>query len=450
MGREATRDLRLLSRGGAIFGYSEVALHLFELVVLLGFGVILATSLRARFARAGVAAAVPVLVIGTYYATVGPVQLGQVESLIGIPLYLTLWCATRASGAHPRRWLLAAGIAGGAALVFKLVLAPVVVAIWLVAVIPVRHEERRGRARRILTTGTWLVVGAAIPMGAVVAYLAAHGQLETARWTFFDVPRSATAIAGRPLERLLEGSAKTAARWAIPLALAIFGVTVRARRGWDRFDVGLAAWVVIGIPVFLVQHWWIYQYSMFLVPIGVFAAYGIEALADLVVRWTRPRRLALAGVAVVLAVPMGARVASNALDLATHGLGVRASDRAALRADIEPNYVEAEAWAAHLERMGETPDGVYVLGNPLNLYRANRPQSVAINGWSPEQYSAEVWQRLGRQIDAARPTELVVDDFSAAIMRARAPAVLALIHRLYRTVGSSGQDTWYRVRSSAR
>lgn len=122
--------------GGAIFGYSEVALHLFELVVLLGFGVILATSLRARFARAGVAAAVPVLVIGTYYATVGPVQLGQVESLIGIPLYLTLWCATRASGAHPRRWLLAAGIAGGAALVFKLVLAPVVVAIWLVASSP--------------------------------------------------------------------------------------------------------------------------------------------------------------------------------------------------------------------------------------------------------------------------------------------------------------------------
>jgi hypothetical protein len=93
---------------------------------------------------------------------------------------------------------------------------------------------------------------------------------------------------------------------------------------------------------------------------------------------------------------------------------------------------------------------VYVLGNPLDLYRANRRQSVAINGWSPEQYSAEVWRRLTSQLARACPTELVVDRFSDGIMRERSPATRRLIHARYRKVGRSGDDTWYELRARAR
>jgi hypothetical protein len=112
--------------GGGLVGYSEVALHLFELGTFLAFAVVLATTLRGRFER--------------------------------------------------------------------------------------RATDDRGR--RLRRDSAVLLVGAVVPIGAVVAYLALHGQLETARWTYLDVTCVTTGIAGRPASRLIEGAAKTAARWA--------------------------------------------------------------------------------------------------------------------------------------------------------------------------------------------------------------------------------------------
>lgn len=426
--------------GGATVGYGETALHLFEVVTLLGFSVFLAVTTRPRFRHPAVAAVLALLVVGTYYATAEPLQLGQVESLIGIPLYLALWCATRGSD-RSGWWLVGAGVAGGIALVLKLVFAPVVLAVWVVAIRPLAPTAGR---RRLGCAAGLVLAGAAVPIGLTTAYLAVHDQLGTAWWTFVDVPRSATGLAGRPASRLIEGGLKTAARWLLPLALGAYGAVMTFRRGWDRFEAGLAAWVLTGIPVFLVQHWWIYQYAMFLVPVGIFAALGLDDLLDRATRLGRRGRLALGVGAVLLALPLLGRIASNAGDVARHGFALSASDRAALRADVEPNYVGARAWARHLTRTGPTPAGVYVLGNPLDVYLAHRRQSVAINGWSPEQYSAEVWRRLNGQLRRSRPDEIVVDRFSARILRERSPATLAWIHAHYTETGGHGDDTWYR------
>ncbi len=434
--------------GGSSVGYTEVALHLFELVTLLGFALVLAVTVRGRFERPWIGAAVSVFVVGTYYATVEPVQLGQVESLIGIPLFFALWCSTRVGDQDARRgWLVAAGIAGGVTVVFKLVFAPIVIGICFIVLIANARRPAEPRRAGPGRDGLLLLVGAAIPIGAVIAYGLAHGQLGTMGWTFFDVPRSATDLAGRPASRLIEGGLKTAARWALPLVLAGYGAFVTFRRGWDAFERGLVAWIVLGVPVFAVQHWWIYQYAMCLVPIGVFAGHGLEAVCR---RWReldRAARIAVVALTAVLFVPMLLRIGSNAADVTSHGFARTAEHRAALRDDVEPNYRAAEAWARHLERAGPTPNGVYVLGNPLALYRADRRTSVAINGWSPEQYSPEVWRRLTRQLAAARPDELVVDRFTDRIMRERSPRTRRLIRTWYRKVGEAGDDTWYRRRA---
>ena len=429
--------------GGATVGYGETALHLFEVATLLAFGLFLGLSTRDRFGRPWIAALVPLFVVGTYFATAEPLQLGQVESLAGIPIYLALWCGVRARNGS-RSWLVAAGVAGGVALVFKLALAPVVAAVWIVAIVPGRDERGPGSARRLARDGCALLAGAALPIAATLAYLASHDQLETVRWTFFEVTPRATGLAGRPVRRLLDGGVRTAARWALPLALAVVGAWHARRRGWDRLEVGLLAWTVTAVPVLLVQHWWIYQYALVLPPIGVFAAAGVDAIVE-----RRPSRrviVALGIGAVVLAIPLGLRVASNTQDLATHGFGRTPLQRRALHADAEPHYREALAWARHL-RGTPTPRGIYVLGNPLDVYVAGRRQSVAINGWSPEQYPPSVWRELRHQLSTAQPDEIVVDDFSTAIMRERSPATLRLVHRQYRRVGGRGPDTWYRRRA---
>jgi hypothetical protein len=426
-------------------GDGETALHLFEVAVLTLFAAALAYCLRDAFAHRWVAATVPLFVVGIYYATAEPVQLGQVESIVGVPLFATLWCSDRGARTDASRWwLAAAGVTGGAALLLKLAFAPMVLACLVPTLLAWRHRGGDGRTRRVAGDLAALLAGFAVPLGAALAYFAANGQLDTVRWTYFEVGPETTTIAGRPLDRLLDGGARTVARWAVPIVLAGIGLVATYRRRWSHLEIGLVAWAVAAVPVFLVQHWWIYHYAMVLVPLGVFAAHGVDAIAGFAV--TGRRVIGCGAVLAVLAVPLGLRVLANARDVARHGGAITVADRTALHLDAEPNYGDARAWAAHLARAGPTPHGVYVLGNPLDVYLADRRQSVAIQGWSPEQYPESVWRRLRTELRTARPDEVVVDRFSRRIMQARSPRTLALVRRGYRRVGHSGDEVWYRRR----
>jgi hypothetical protein len=445
--------------GGTLFGYSEVALHLFELAYQLVFAVVLIVTLRNVFRHPWIGPLVALLIFGTYYATIEPVSLGQVESLVGLPLYLTLWCSLRALGGreikperikHTRvrvRWLFASGLFGAAVLLLKLVLAPVVGGIWLLTAWELARAVPKQRWRAVASTVGAVAAGVLIPIAITTAYLAKHGQLGTVRWTYFTVTSQATAIAGRPISRLVEGGFKTGVRWALPLALAVVAVLAAWRRGWDRLQVGLVAWIVLGVPVFLVQHWWIYTYAMFLVPVGILAGYGLDEVVD---RWSgarRPLRLAVLATAIVLLVPAGVRFAGNGRDVARHDFALTTEARAKLRFDLEPDYWAAAAWASWLRQPTTPAGGVYVMGNPLDLYLSNREQTVAVNGWSPEQYPDSVWARLRQELKDARPVQVVVDRFSDSIMRQRSPETRQLIAARYKRVGHAGPDSWYQLRT---
>jgi hypothetical protein len=445
--------------GGTFVGYSEVALHLFELAYQLVFALVLILTLRNTFRHRWVGPLVALFVLGTYYATVEPLELGQVESLVGFPLYLTLWCALRSLGGsrdgptrikHTRvrvRWLAASGLFGGIVLVFKLVFAPMLAGIWLLIVWELARAVPKGRRfESVFTTVVAIGAGALVPLALAGAYLAANGQLGTARWTYFTVTPETTGIAGRPFSRLTGGLVRTVARWAVPLALAAFALWTARRRGLDRLQRGLVIWIAIGIPVFLVQHWWIYTFAMFLVPVGILAGYGLDAFVDAWPPRTTARRVAVMIGAVVLLLPAAARLSGNTRAIARHGFALQAEDRAKLRYELESDYGPAEAWAFYLSAPQNRSGSAYVLGNPLNQYVSGRPQAVAVNGWSPEQYPKGVWDRLRGELENAKPQHLVVDEFSDRIMRANSPETRKLIAAWYRPVGRAGPDRWYRLR----
>ena len=450
--------------GGSLFGYSEVALHLFEVGYQLVFAAILILTLRGTFSRRWIAPLVALVIFGTYYATVEPVELGQVESLVGLPIYLSLWCSLRAIGglesrATARRlkrmrarlpWLVASGFFGGVVLVFKLVLGPIVGAFWLFTIWELWRVAPTARLRSVGWGIFAIGCGVLVPLGAVGAYLAAYGQLDTVRWTYFDVTSQATALGGRPLSRLFEGGFRTSIRWALPLSLGLIGIVTAVRRGWDRLEIRLAAWLLVGVPIFLVQHWWIYTYAMFLVPVGIFAGYGLDAFMDAWPRLRQPMRVAICALAVLLAVPAAVRFAGNGRDVARHDFALSADDRAALRQDLEPDYVAAQHWASWLRAPTTAAGGVYVLGNPLDLYLSDRKQTVSINGWSPEQYPEAVWNRLRGEIATARPVHLIIDQFSNEVMQERSPETLKLIDSQYRHVGRSGPDGWYQLKETTK
>ncbi len=207
-------------------------------------------------------------------------------------------------------------------------------------------------------------------------------------------------------------------------------------------------WIVLGIPVFLIQHWWIYHYAMFLVPVGILAGFGIDAFADAWPPRTTLVRLGVVAAGVLLLLPAAARLGGNTRALVRHDFALKAEDRAALRYELESNYGPAEAWAAYLARPANRSGGAYVLGNPLDLYEADRTQAVAVQGWSPEQYPGDVWDRLRGEIEDAKPKHLVVDRYSDGIMRKNSPETRALIAAWYTPVGRAGPDRWYRLKTS--
>ena len=440
--------------GGALFGFSEIAIHLFELAVLLAFAVVLQLTLRDRFARPWVAALVPLLVIGTYYAAAEPLGLTQVESLIGFPLFVSLWFATKAGDAPERERvrLFLSGVAGGLVVVLKLVFAPILTAFWLIALVHIWRSESEGRVRRVLTACGAVAAGVLVPVGVVFVYLAAYDQLETVRWTYFTVTPKTTSVAGRPLSRLTHGAVSTAARWAVPLVLAVIGVVTTLRRGWHRLELGLAAWIVVGIPVFLLQHWWIYQYPMFLVPVGIFAAHGVDALALLLAsRSGAERRRSL------IAARHRWRAACDAgrdqrgprrpgRDLARRRAHRRGPVRAARsrRALVPPGarvgaLPPPTSYAAWWRVRAREPARPLPVGpNP------DRRDQRLVAGAVPEDRLA-AFDRAAR----ARPSaEIVVDRFSNRIMRGAAPNTLRLIRSRYCRVGGHGPDSWYRLRTT--
>ncbi len=440
---------------GMVGGYNEVSVHALELVTLLGFSSALQRAGRRLFEPRWVASLLPLFVVGLYYASARPWELTQLEAFVGIPLFASVWCALRSVDAGHRKrqaLLAAAGFAAAVAALLKIVCLPLAVPAWIVAVaLHGRTTTARGlvgRARAALHDLVWIGLGVAAPLAATATYFAAHGLLHEVTWTYFTYTPKTTGIAGRPLSRLTDAVGRFGAVWAPVLLLGGLGVARNVRRGWDRFAVAFAGWIAVGVPVWLTQHWWPYQLQMFLVPLGFFAARGVQELA---LRWRtlpRGRTIATWAVVVVAAVPLAVSAGGWTARAASHGFGLSGSERIALHETGESQYATARQFARFVAKNDPGAGAVYVLGNPIDLYVSGRAQAIPANGWEAEQYDQTLWHRIAGGLRHARPGVLVVDDFSAAKVRERSPETRAVIREMYCPARRVGSEVWYLLQGA--
>jgi hypothetical protein len=81
-----------------IFGFTEMGIHLLELVYWLGFSIFAVTALRPYFKTPWAAPLVAVFTVVVYYLYAGVIDLTQLEILVAFPLLLAWWLIDRA---HP-------------------------------------------------------------------------------------------------------------------------------------------------------------------------------------------------------------------------------------------------------------------------------------------------------------------------------------------------------------
>ena len=486
---------------GLAFGFTEVGIRLFELAYWVAFSVFAVAALRPYFTTRWAVSLVPVLTVVVYYLYAETLELTQIEILVAFPLLVAWWlidgadAGTRAGLAR----YAAAGLGAATVVLFKhlyvlIVLAFLAYAWW-------RARRQGSRAVGWGGVGAFLV-GFLVPLLAVAAYFAAYGQIERIWWAYVEYTAAARSLDSVPLSNLTGGGRRFVVGHAPLVVLATVGcLRVLRQRTRPQLDlvVGMVSWGAIGGVALLVQFWGAWHWLLFTVPVGILAVVGLEALvagarslrmrprpvtlaiggalaavsllagqpswqtqhwvlvpvgigvvtavaAEVLTGRPRPRRWAMRCLLTALAVCVGLLAiapASKVRMLAAHDFALTAQDRTELQRSWNPAYEAADEDLQVLRSGQVLPGPLYVLGDPVVLLRAERPQALPLHGWGPEKFDARAWEEVRRGLRADPPPYVVVSNLSESLIRSRSPELLEVVDAKYEPAFDGASGTWY-------
>jgi hypothetical protein len=448
--------------GGAVFGFTEIGIHLFELVWMLALAVAVRLTV-GMFLRSRVAAAMaPALTVGFYYAVASDVHLTQTEGIVGLPLLSSLVfaaAAVRRGSSRPVALSFASGLSAGLVALFKAPYVVLPMIFWALALVESRRVqgiEIRQAMRRLAPPA---VGGLLIPVAVTAAYLAQRGALGAAWWTFVVFPRQAAAETPLDLQLLRESTVWFARTFSVPLALAAVGVADRLRRGWDLLTLGLVAWIVIGALLIWAQviGWWSYHYLLLLVPIGLLAAHGAETLAAAARAPGFVHRRAAAATALLVmtllsVVPLRLAVRSVSEFVRARPLPLTVDAARAYQLEQDSAYAYAYRTTSFLRASGSHPGPIYVFASPILYVLSYRPPAISpLATWFDP--TSEMWERMMTELTAASPPYIYIAHEAVETLTAENPAISddarvlrSWLERMYRELRPDADGMWYRRR----
>lgn len=493
---------------GKLLGFTNIGIHSFELLALLLFSWQLQTFFRGQFRHGHLASLTPLLTVGFYYCVTGTWHLTQVESLVGMPLFMATMACIRGiqrwhyhaanqaqqSPEHmPRNnspfrnpWFWAAGVAGGIVLLFKFVLALVLAGIWATLLVWgwLRAPRSRGSTElfAMVQAGLCLSLATAVSLGLGLLPIVQAGAGSIAWETFFGIPpRILSELPQAELSQLFNSMAWFRSHFLPLLVLATWGLFKTLRRGNNPIVLALLAWCLSGFAVLLLQKqaWWDYYYFLLFVPLGLLAAFGLDELDWLWHHQRYPpnlkRRWGQAGAWLCLSLLFVTPLQSLTRKSLWLSQEISDGSQAAISTPIpehlyraSPEYYLAQMDAslipsnvlpleAALTRNSQIsnsassirPPGaaeqIYVMGNPLIYLLAERGQATALNGWALEFFLPEQWTVLETQLRQAQPQQLFMTSFNEELMAARSPQTLAFITENYKLTSPGKTGNWYSL-----
>jgi len=445
--------------GIRLFGYSEEGVHLLELVWFTAFAAVLMTSLRRAFDHRWGPAAAALLVVGFYWAITGDWHQTQPEGLVGFPLFVALWFAheaAHAEGGPWRRWLIA-GIGGGVVGVFKLLLVALPAVFWLVLLVERLADPRPQKMRDVGRAIGALALGFAIPIGLMLAALAAQGLLADAWYTWVVFPARVTSqIHTLPFKALAESFHWFFERWSAVLALGLIGAWTSLRGRQASLARLLLLWLVVGFVLILVQKFsgWEYHLMLFLVPLGLLAARGVDALWRPLSEMRPPgapaerRLLLLLATCAVFANPLSGVLVKTAELLKDRFVTTPAMrTRHMLRVSQGGGYYRFTLESDFLHSPAARPGRIYVIGNPLVCWLGGRDSSVPRFGGILFEYTtADEWTDTVKRLEATRTPYVFVESphlDQLVAWRPRSSPILDELAAHYRVMRASRYGTWF-------
>jgi hypothetical protein len=441
-----------------LFGRGAVGVHALELIWMLGLALALQIGLRPYFNHPWTKALVALPTVGLYYAVAAPF-LGQVEGLIALPLFLTLWALMAAvRNTRLRRYaFFAAGVAGGVVLCFKLVYLIVIAAMYVVAMVAiVRRSEERGRIAAIASSLVTFALGAMLPI-AIVGLIVLRGVDARTLYetTFVDPGRILREHGGAPLRRLFQSATYFAKIFAPIIILTIAGGFVALRRRDRLLTFLLVTWLVSGFTSILIQtwSWWQHHFLLLWVPLGIFGTKWFDAALDWAARGAaasdrRLRRIAVACGITLLFIPAALQPATNAyMMLRARNAPWTDEGRIAFQSRRSSLYRKLYGETAFLRDESSRQGSIFVCGSPINYVLANRGQALRADGYSLDLQLPEQWTQFTNEFATKRPAFVYIDSECESLLRKDSPTTISMLgsdYRMRRRFDDGGM--WYELR----
>ena len=435
---------------GESFGYTEAGIHAFDLVWMTVFSVVLVTTLRSVFDWKVLPAVAPVAVVGTYYASVEFVQLTQLEMLVGFPIFVCAWSASKvvATESRDRAFALASGVFAGITVSFKLLFAPVAVAFWIVASFRLLRDGTS--ARQVLTT-VWLPVsiGTVAVLGIIVWLFWRNGALDELLWTAFVYPPQALELAApAPWFRRIASTLFYLAYfvpWAIPIGIALWRW---CKRDADTFTTMMAWWLVIGLCLIAVQRfsWWTYHFLFIFTPSALLALRGVDYLrGDLRSKDVQHAGMVVATVLIMgistLTIPITQKLQAH-IEILFNREGKPSDLMTVLNADYPEIYQSTRFLRDRKARKGP----IYVMGDPLYYHLSGRQPALPMIGWPWAYFLQSQWYALPAQLKEAKPAYLFVDKLNQKFLESRGGGVKEFIGQHYTALFRDPHGHWYAAK----
>ena len=454
--------------GGKLFGFTEIGIHLLEIIYWLVFCLFLIFSLRNYFSNPLFAALTPLFTVGIYYSVSGSLHLTQVEALVGSPLFLSLWfCQKFLENPDRKIFLFLTGFFGGIVLTLKLMFIVILIGFWICLFLYFYSFIKKD-AKRILVLSALIFPGLIIPLAGVIFYFVQNDAFDDLWYTTFVYPSNAVIEITRMENRI--AVLKSGLEWffksyfpviVLTLILLLFNLKslfIKRRqmqsfalRREDFLFTNLFIWAFLGFAVILIQRlsWWEYHYSLLMIPLGILAVKCVEQFIEEInanskIRRKIPAFLLLIVFIAILFIPTARRLA-NKIRQSGEVESVEIGNRQIkVTGDAAGDYKSISADTAFLKTENSKVP-IFVFSNPLYYYLSDSPPMYASNGAMSDMFTDFEWKRLNREVSEKPPEYIFIETRWLQMIAEEDPDFFNTVNKNYSLYSTGDRGSFYKL-----
>ena len=455
--------------GGKLFGFTEIGIHLLEIIYWLGLSLILITGLRGYFTNPLFAVLTPFFTIGVYYSVSGSLHLTQAEGLVCFPLFMSLWlCQKFLETPDKKSLLFLSGLFGGIVLTFKLMFIAILSAFWVCLFVYCYFLFFERNTKQILVSVGLIFLGLLIPISLVIFYFAQNDALGDLWYSTFVYPYDAVITITRMENRnqvLKDGLVWFFKSYFPVISLTLIFLLLNIKsffNGWrhkEKFALrrenflftNLFIWFFSGFAVILIQRlsWWEYHYSLFMVPLGILAVKCVEKLFEKIktgakLRRKTPAYIFTAVIIMLLFVPTARRLVNKIRQSSQIELIKIGNRQFGMTGDATADYKSISADTAFLT-MENPKAAIFVVSNPLYYYLSDSSPIFVSNGAMSDMFTDFEWERLNREMSEKSPKYIFIETRFIQPIGERNPSFINTLNNNYSIYTSGDRGSFYKL-----